>query len=195
MPRRPLPTARRKSGGGNVAANAASGSKVQLPLPKATSKRKLKAVDPVPEPDEEEWDDDEESSTDSDEQDDEESDSGGLLGGDSDEVGEESDVDLDAPRVAQWVDDEDLEDLEPPPGDSSSGKAVSAEDIVRVVLVSLKFGWLIVYFIFHRKPYKIVRRLTTFASGLPLITQPYRLGLTTAWCPPACTTSSCQGTS
>jgi hypothetical protein len=171
-------------------ANAASGSKVQLPLPKATSKRKLKAVDPEPEPDEEEWDDGGESSSDSYEQDDEESDSDGLLG-DSDEVGEESDVDLDAPRVAQWVDDEDLEDLEPPPGDSSSGKAVNGEDIVRVVLVSLKFGWLIVYFVLHRKPYKIVRQLTTFARGLPLITQPYRLGFTTAWCPPARTTSSC----
>lgn len=110
-----------------------SSSKVQLPLPKTTSKRKLKAVDPEPGSDGEEWDD-EEPSSDSDE--DEGDDDDVSLG----ETSEESDVDVDAPRVAQWVDEDDVDQPEIASGDASHGKAVVAEDIVRVVDVSPKFG-------------------------------------------------------
>ena len=114
-------------------ANVASSSKVQLPLPKATSERKLKAVDSEPESDEEKWED-EEPISDPDEEDDEEGDSDeDSSGGGSDEDEEESDVDVDAPRVAQWVDDDDLEELAMPPGDALHGKVVNTEDIVRVV--------------------------------------------------------------
>jgi hypothetical protein len=192
MPRRPLPASREKSGGGNFAANVASGSKVQLPLPKATSKQKLKAADSEPGLDGEGWGS-EDSSSDSDEEDSEEGegDSGDGSLEDSDEVEEESDVDLDAPRVAQWVDDEDLDDLEMPSEDGSPGKAANAKDIVRVVLIFLKVGWLIIYLVLHRKPYKMVGQSTTLARGLSLITQPCRLGFATARCPPARTTSSC----
>jgi len=134
MPRRPRPAPREKPSKGKFATNVASSSRVKLPLPKATSERKLKALDPEPESDGE----DEESTSDSDEEDSEESDSDdGSLGGDSDEDEEESDVDVDAPRVSQWVDDEDLEEVEVPPGGALHGKA---EDIVRVELVSLKSG-------------------------------------------------------
>ena len=162
MPRRPRPASREKPSKGKFAANVASSSKVKLPLPKATPERMLKAVDSGSESDEE----DEESSSDSDEEDSEEGDSGdGSLGGDSDEDGEESDVDVDAPRVSQWVDDEDLEELEVPPGGVSHGKA---EDIVRVVLVSSKSRWFIVCSILYRKRYKMVRQLTMSVRNYPL---------------------------
>ena len=124
--------------------------------------QKLKAVRSKPESDE-----DEESSSDSDEEESEEGDSeDGSLGGGSDEDGEESDVDVDAPRVSQWVDDEELEELDAPPGDASRGKA---EDIVGVVLVSSKSRWFIVYFAFFRKRCKTVRQLTISAGNYPLL--------------------------
>jgi hypothetical protein len=130
MPRRPRPAPRGKPGKGKPADNAASSSKVQLPPPKALSKRRLKVADS--EPESEEREDDEESSSDSDGE------------GDDDtpleEDSEESDVDVDAPRVAQWVDEDDLEQLETPFGDASHGEVENAEDIVCVVHVSPKFG-------------------------------------------------------
>ena len=110
----------------------ASSSRVQLPPPKATSKRKLRVVDP--EPESEKWEDSEESSSDSDEEDDGEGEGDTSLGEDS----EESDVDVDAPRVAQWIDEDDLEQQEMAFGDASHGKAEDAEDIVRVVRVPSK---------------------------------------------------------
>lgn len=142
MPRRPRPVSREKRNKGKFVANVASSSKVQLPPPKAASKRKLKAADSESESDDEEKSDDEESSSDEDSDDDGdgEGDSGdGSSGGDFDEDGEESDVDVDAPRVAQWVDDEDMEELEMPPRD---GKAVNPEDIVRFMLTSQNLDYL-----------------------------------------------------
>ena len=113
-------------------ANVASSSRVKLPLPRAAPERRLKAVDTESESDE----DGDESSPVSDEEASEEGDSSdGSTGENLDEDGEESDMDVDAPRVSQWVDDEDLEELEAPAGDASHG---DAEDIVRVALVSLK---------------------------------------------------------
>jgi ribosomal RNA-processing protein 36 len=134
MPRRPRPAPREKPGKEIFVADVASSSKVKLPLPKAASKQKLKAVDSEPESDGEKWDDEGGPSSGSGEEDDEEGDSGdGSSGGDSD-------VDVDAPRVAQWVDDEDLEEQEIPSGDAAHRKAVNAEDIVRVAPMSPKFG-------------------------------------------------------
>ena len=97
-------------------------------------------MDPGSESGEEEWNDDGEPSSDEDE----EGDSDEGLSTASGEDEEESDVDMDAPRVAQWVDDEDLEELETHSGDASHGKAADAEDIVRAVHVSPKF---IVHFV------------------------------------------------
>jgi ribosomal RNA-processing protein 36 len=77
---------------------------------------------------------------------------------------EESDVDVDAPRVAQWVDEEELEQLEVASGDASHGKVVNAEDIVRVVHVSPKFGWFIAL---YRKPSKTVSWSTMSVGGCP----------------------------
>ena len=112
--------------------NVASSSKVQLPLPKVTSKRKLKTMDSEPDS-EEEWHDDDGPSSDSDEDDNKEGDIDDiLLRGDS----EESDLDVDAPRVAQWVDEDDLEQPEMVSGEASHGEVVNSEDIVRVVDVS-----------------------------------------------------------
>jgi len=164
MPRRPRPASREKPGKENSAVNTASSSKVQLPLPKVTLKQKLKAVDSEPELSEVEWDDDE--MLNSDENEEGNSDDGSSA--DSDEDGEESDVDVDAPRVAQWVDEEDLEEPEIPPGDASHGEAANAEDIVRVVHVPPKFEWFIFYFALYRMPYKIVSRLTMPAEDYPL---------------------------
>jgi len=159
MPRRPQPAPREKPGKGEFSGNVASSSKVKLPLPKVGPERKLKAVDSESESDEE----DEESNTDSDEGDSEEGDSdGGSLGGESGDDGEESDVDVDAPRVSQWVDDEDLEELEVPVGDASHGKV---EDIVRVMPVSPKSRWFIVC---YRRRCKTVRELTISAGNCPL---------------------------
>lgn len=132
MPRRPRPAPRGKPGKEKKTDNVASSSRVQLPLPKAISKRKLKILDS--EPESEELNDDEESSSDS-EEDDEEGDDDTSLGGDS----EESDVDVDAPRVAQWVDEDDLDQPQMASGDASHGNAEDAGDIVRVVYVSLGF--------------------------------------------------------
>jgi len=162
MPRRPRPAPREKPSKEKFAANVASSSKVKLPLPKAAPERKLKALDSEPESD----DEDGESSSDSDEEDSEEGDSDdGPLGGDTDEDGEESDVDVDAPRVSQWVDDEDLEELDAPPGDTSHGKV---EDIVSVVLVSSKSGWFIMCFACNRKRCRTVRQLISSAGNYPL---------------------------
>ena len=105
----------------------ASGSNPKL----ATSKRDLKAVDSELESDEESNSpDDQGQSSDSDSDDEDESPGDGSLG-DSNEDGEDSGVDVDAPRVAQWVDEEDLEQPEVPSGDISHGKTVDLEDIVR----------------------------------------------------------------
>jgi len=134
MPRRPRSASRGKPGKEKPAANVASSSKVQLPLPKATSKRKLKAVDSEPDSGEE-WEDDDEPGSDSDGEDNEGDDGDDVSLGDS----EGSDLDVDAPRVAQWVDEDDLEQPEVASGDASHGKAVNAEDIVRVVHVSPEF--------------------------------------------------------
>ena len=159
MSRRPRPTSREKPGKENFLVGVASSSKIQLHLPKATSRRKLKAVDSEPEP-EGKWD---EPSSDSDEEDDEDGDGDDVSLGDS----EESDVDVDAPRVAQWVDEDDLEQLEVVSGDASHGKAVNAEDIVRAVHASLKPGWFIVYSALYRKPSKTVRRSTMSFGDYP----------------------------
>ena len=121
----------------------------------ATPKRKLEAMNSGS------GSDDEEPSPDSGEEE-EGSSADSSLRRDPDEDGEESDVDVDAPRVAQWVDDEDLEELELLPGDTSHGKAVDAEDVVRVVPVSPNFGWFIV---FRRKSCRIVRQLTQCLWG------------------------------
>lgn len=110
--------------------NVASSSKSILPLPKATSKRSLKVVDSESEPDEKNSDDNEDQSSDSDEG----SDSGSL--GDSHGDEEESDVDVDAPRVAQWVDEEELEQPEAPSGHASHKGTSDLEDIVRPSPVS-----------------------------------------------------------
>ena len=155
MPRRPRSAPRGKPGKEKSVADVASSSKVQLPLPNATSKRKLKAVDTEPESGEE-WEDDDEPSSDSGEESDEDDDGDGVSLGDS----EESDLDVDAPRVAQWVDEDDLEQPEVASGDALHGKGVNAEDIVRVLHVSPTFGWFIVYFALCRKPFKTVRRPT-----------------------------------
>lgn len=125
MPRRPRPASREKLRKEQAAVNGASGSKLKLPLPKATSKRSLKVADPEPESDEENDDASEVQSSDSDES--KSSDYGSP--GDSDED-EEFDVDVDAPRVAQWVDEEDLDQPEVPSGDASYGKTVDLEDMV-----------------------------------------------------------------
>ena len=134
----------------------ASSSKVQLSSPRATSKRKLKTVDPEPES-EEKWGDDDEPSSDSDEEEDGE---GGDGGGDAFSGGgsEESDLNVDAPRVAQWVDEDELEQPETASGGASYRKMADVEDIVRVMYVSPKFGWFIVCFVLCRKPYKTVRQ-------------------------------------
>jgi len=161
MPRRPRPASREKPGKENFVANAASSSKDQLPLP--TSKRKLQAVESEPELGEVEWGDDEIPSSDENEEGD--SDDGSSPDPDGDEG--ESDVDVDAPRVAQWVDEDDLEEPEILPRDASHGKAVNAEDIVRVVYVYPKFGWFIVCFALYRIPYKIVSWLTTPVEDYP----------------------------
>lgn len=100
-------------------ANVASSSKVKFPLPQVSFKRNSKPVDVESGSGGEEWgedddDDDGGSSSGSDEE--ESSDPGSL--GDPDEDGVESDVDVDAPRVAQWVDEEDLEQLEEPSDDA-----------------------------------------------------------------------------
>ena len=117
--------------------NVASGSKAQLPLPKVASERKLKATDSEPDAGEEWGGNDNEPSSDSGEDDSNEDDVDDLsLGGDS----EESDVDVDAPRVAQWVDEDDLEQPEMVSGDDSRGNEENAENIVRVVYVSPGFG-------------------------------------------------------
>lgn len=135
MPRRPRTAPREKSDGEKFVANAASGSKVQLPLPKAAFKRKLITVDSEHELDEE-GSEGEESSSDEDE-DSEGGDSDDIsLGGYSDGDREESDVDVDAPRVVQWIDEEELEELGMPPADAPPGKA---EDIVRAAPVFPKF--------------------------------------------------------
>lgn len=118
MPRRPRPVSREKPGKEGAA-------KSKLSLPKGEPKPGLKVVDPQLESDEENIDDDENRSFDSDE--DEGSDDGSIVNSDK----EESDVDVDAPRVAQWVDEEDLEQPEVSPGDASHKKTVNLEDIVR----------------------------------------------------------------
>ena len=109
---------------------------MKLPLPQAPFKRNSKAVGSESESDGEGWgdgdNDDDDSSSDSDE---ESSDDGSL--GDPDEDGVESDVDVDAPRVAQWVDEEDLEQLEEP---SDDVPRQTTDDIVRFLLVSTKWN-------------------------------------------------------
>jgi len=119
------------------------------------SKRKLEAVDSEPES-REGWEDDDEPSSDSDEEDEDGDDDGDVSLGNS----EESDLDVDAPRVAQWVDEDDLEQPEVASGDAPHGKAVNTEDIVRAAHVFPMFGWFIVYVALRRKPSKTVRRLT-----------------------------------
>ena len=138
MPRRPRLASGGKPRKEKIVADVASSSKVQSPLPAVTSKRKLKAVDSEPES-EEEWEDDDKQSSDSNEEDGEDDD------GDSNslEDSEGSDLDVDAPRVAQWVDEDDLEQPEVASGDASHGKAVNAGDIVGAVYVSPKFRWFI----------------------------------------------------
>ena len=154
MPRRPRPASRVKPRKEKSVVNVASSSKVQLPPPKVTPKRKLKAVDSEPES-EGESDDDDEPSSDSDER-------SGEEGNDDDSRdSEESDVDVDAPRVAQWVDEEDLEHPETDSDGAPLGKVVGVEDIVSVAYVSPKFEWFIIYFAPYRRPYKIVRHSTT----------------------------------
>jgi len=162
MPRRPRPALRGKSGKEKSGASVATSPKAQTPHPKAVSQRKLKPVDSDPGSSEEEWDDEEEPSLNSDEEDNG-SDEGSL--GNSGEDGEESDVDVDALRVAQWVDEDELE-LEMPSGDAPPGKGVNAEDIVRVMYVSPKPGFMI-YFALSRKPYKIVRKSPTPVGDCP----------------------------
>jgi hypothetical protein len=123
MPRRPRPASREKPGE-DVVVQVASNSKPKLPLPKATSRRNLKTVDFEPESDEENGSVNRNDSGSDDE--DEDSGDGSLR-----DSGEESDVDVDAPRVAQWVDEEDLEQQDLPSGDVSHEKTVNLEDIVR----------------------------------------------------------------
>lgn len=134
MPRRPRPASREKPGKEKIVADVASSSKVKLPLPQVSLKRSLNTVDSESESGREEWGDDDDggdevSSSDSDEE--KSSDDGSL--GEPDEDGVESDVDVDAPRVAQWVDEEDLEQLE---GPSDDVPHQTADDIVRLFLVS-----------------------------------------------------------
>ena len=125
------------------------------------SKRKPKVPDS--EPESEELEDEEESSSDS-EEDDEESSDDTSLEGDS----EESDVDVDTPRVAQWVDEDDLEQPEMAFGDASHKKAEDAEDIVRVVCVCVRsLDILSIIFALHRKPYKKVRQSNDVCWGPP----------------------------
>lgn len=133
MPRRPRPASRVKPKKEKSVVNVASSSKVQLPPPKVTQKRKLKAVDSEPESEGESDDNDEPSSVSDERSGEEGNDDNSLLGGDS----EESDVDVDAPRVAQWVDEEDLEHPEMVSDGAPLGKVANVEDIVRAAHVSL----------------------------------------------------------
>ena len=160
MPRQPRPAPREKPDKGKFVANVASSSRVKLPVPRAAPERRLKVVDAEFESDE----DGDESSPVSDEEDSEE---GGSSDGSTGENpdGEESDVDVDAPRVSQWVDDEDLEELEAPAGDALHGEV---EDIVRAVLVSSKTRLFIERLVFHRKRCNIVRKSTISIGGYPL---------------------------
>ena len=104
----------------------ASSSKAKLSLAKIASKRNMEAVDSEPDLDEEEREDNDSDEGPSPESDEEDSDLPGDLAED-----EESDVNMDAPRVAQWVDEEDLERAEAFSGDASHKNTVDLEDIVR----------------------------------------------------------------
>ena len=130
MARRPRPGSRERSGKEKIVANVASSSKFKLPLPKATAKRDLEQVSSESGSDEEKWEEEEDSGEDQSSDSDEEGTEDDLLG-DSDEDGEGSDVDVDAPRAAQWIDEEDLEQPETPSGEPPSKKTADLEDIVR----------------------------------------------------------------
>lgn len=164
--------------------DVASSSKVQLPLPEPMSKRKLKAVDSEPES-EEEWEDEDKQNSDSNEEDDEDDD------GDSNSLrdSEESDLDVDAPRVAQWVDEDDLEQPGVVFGDASHGKTVNAGDIVGAVYVPSKFRDDLFYSL--QETVQDSKTANDVFQGLPLISPSYRLGFLTARCAATCTTRSC----
>ena len=131
MPRRPRPVLRGRPKEEGPVANVASSSKAKLPLAKIASKRNMEAVDSEPDLDEEEREDNDSDEGPSSESDEEDSDLPGDLAED-----EESDVNMDAPRVAQWVDEEDLERAEAVSGDASHKNTVDPEDIVRFLLSS-----------------------------------------------------------
>lgn len=135
MPRRPRPASREKPAKEGALADVASSSKSKLSLPKVTSKRSPQAAASEPESVEEYEDDNEGQSSDSEEED-EGGGSDDVSLGDPSQDGEESDIDVDAPRVAQWVDEEDLEQSEVHSGNASFKEAVDMGDIVGIFPVS-----------------------------------------------------------
>lgn len=159
MPRRPRPALRGRPKEEGPVVNVASSSKAKLSLAKIASKRNMEAVDSEPDLDEEEREDNDSDEGPSSESDEEDSDLPGNLAED-----EESDVNMDAPRVAQWVDEEDLERAEAVSGDASHKNAVDPEDIVRFYYLPLRYERFVIYCFppTHRKPSKIVRQITTW---------------------------------
>ena len=187
MPRRPRPALRGRPKEEGPVVNVASSSKAKLPLAKVASKRKMEAVDSEPDLDEEEREDNDGDEGPSSESDEEDSDLPGDLSED-----EESDVNMDAPRVAQWVDEEDLERAETVSGDASHENTVNPEDIVRFLYLPLSYERFVIYCVpsHTQETVRDSEANNNLAKDCLSLHPPSRLGFVTARCSAACAACS-----